>query len=496
MENQKLINETQSFSLSVIIFNYILQRFFPEEIIMTNPLREMADANEDKFFALFNQDSGRLSYEDREGEKGLFLEIKVLNEEAKLAGIVWFFGAKRAYIEDIRLLVARKQNQPAPFILVAFDGTTSAGKKLLKEEGIPLIKNLDDIQTKTKKKKKKKKVSKESKEVVSIEDDVSPTEIAESPLVKLAIDLIKTLEPEIIHVKRVKGFEEEIKDVRGYTSNNQLIAIYRTIDSPSIGVKMVRALAKYAENENVPLALIVPDKFTPTAKKEATEKGINLISMKEHKASQGSKEVQKLNERLRAGAHEILKQRNYKVINKSTPEFMRLEAGNESLGTYVLAENEKGETILALIPSEDVVRVATVREFKKQMDMMKVSEGMLIPLRRFTYTAEREARENGILLLKRNHPVFNIFNHFLVPEHEIMTREEIDEMLKKYNAKLPQLPKIYKDDPAIVAINGQVGDVVRIIRGVENYYYRLIIPRTSTEVTESSAIANMIKDRN
>ncbi|MFV2014751.1 MAG: hypothetical protein ACC656_04945, partial [Candidatus Heimdallarchaeota archaeon] len=72
---------------------------------MTNPLVEIVEENEDKFFALFSQSGGRLSFEERQGEKGDFLEVKVLNEEAKLAGVVWFFGKRRAYIEDIRLAI-------------------------------------------------------------------------------------------------------------------------------------------------------------------------------------------------------------------------------------------------------------------------------------------------------------------------------------------------------------------------------------------------------
>ena len=123
----------------------------------SNPLSDLVEEQESKFFQLFNQSGGRLSYEIKSGEKGEFLEVKVLNEEAKLAGIAWFFGMKRAYIEDVRLLVARKESQGANMVLVALDGTTSAGKKLLREAKIPIIKSLDEIKSAPKKKKKVKK---------------------------------------------------------------------------------------------------------------------------------------------------------------------------------------------------------------------------------------------------------------------------------------------------------------------------------------------------
>ena len=95
----------------------------------TNPLIQIAEENEDKIYALFKISSGRLNFELKTGEKADFLEIKVLNEEAKLAGIVWFFGHRRAYIQDIRNLVERKKKQQIVFYLVAGEGTTSAGKK-------------------------------------------------------------------------------------------------------------------------------------------------------------------------------------------------------------------------------------------------------------------------------------------------------------------------------------------------------------------------------
>ena len=179
----------------------------------------------------------------------------------------------------------------------------------------------------------------------------------------------------------------------------------------------------------------------------------------------------------------------------TTPEFMKLIAGSQSLGTYVLAENKDDEAIIVLIPFEEVVRVATVREFKEQMDDLKITEGMLIPLNRFTYTAEREARNFSIAVLRKNHPVFNIFSHSLVPEHQILTSDEIDEILVQYNARISNLPKLFEDDPAAIAVNAQIGDVVRILRSHDNFMYRLVIPRVEAGITAESVMADMMMDR-
>ncbi|MEX2724261.1 MAG: DNA-directed RNA polymerase subunit H [Candidatus Freyarchaeota archaeon] len=63
-----------------------------------------------------------------------------------------------------------------------------------------------------------------------------------------------------------------------------------------------------------------------------------------------------------------------------------------------------------------------------------------------------------------DYPILNIFDHYLVPKHEIAQPEEYEKILKKYNIKKEELPKIKVSDPAIKAIGGNVGDIVKITR--------------------------------
>lgn len=61
-------------------------------------------------------------------------------------------------------------------------------------------------------------------------------------------------------------------------------------------------------------------------------------------------------------------------------------------------------------------------------------------------------------------PKIDILQHEIVPKHKILTKEETDELLKKYSIKLVNLPRIFSDDPVIEMIGARYGDVVKIIR--------------------------------
>jgi len=72
----------------------------------------------------------------------------------------------------------------------------------------------------------------------------------------------------------------------------------------------------------------------------------------------------------------------------------------------------------------------------------------------------------------------NIFENYLVPKHEIMTEEEKQQLLKKFNISLKQLPRIKERDPAVKAIGAKKGDIIKIERKEGDkviVYYRVVI---------------------
>ena len=57
-----------------------------------------------------------------------------------------------------------------------------------------------------------------------------------------------------------------------------------------------------------------------------------------------------------------------------------------------------------------------------------------------------------------------IKKHILIPKHIKLSVKEKEELFKRYNVSLKELPKINKDDAAIAILNVKEGDVIKIIR--------------------------------
>lgn len=59
---------------------------------------------------------------------------------------------------------------------------------------------------------------------------------------------------------------------------------------------------------------------------------------------------------------------------------------------------------------------------------------------------------------------FQVGRHVLVPKHEILPKDEVEELLNRYKITLNQLPLIKSSDPAVKEIGAKPGDVVKITR--------------------------------
>jgi len=86
----------------------------------------------------------------------------------------------------------------------------------------------------------------------------------------------------------------------------------------------------------------------------------------------------------------------------------------------------------------------------------------------------KEEKEN----IAEEREEFNIKDHFLVPKHEVMTKKELDDLLKKFDITTKQFPRILHSDPIVKEIGAKIGDVLRITRksqvAEKSFYYRIV----------------------
>lgn len=72
-----------------------------------------------------------------------------------------------------------------------------------------------------------------------------------------------------------------------------------------------------------------------------------------------------------------------------------------------------------------------------------------------------------------------LLTHILMPEHSKLTDKEKEELFQKYNISLRELPKIFKNDPALLSLDVKENDVIKIVRKGEGnqsaVFYRGVI---------------------
>ena len=156
-------------------------------------------------------------------------------------------------------------------------------------------------------------------------------------------------------------------------------------------------------------------------------------------------------------AEVLIKLRGYKLLERREIK--------EAAGFIVEDPKDKRKIMIWCIPGENTtIGVQYINKLKKAMKEAEIERGIIIARGRYTQVEKVNARKKGIDLLPKTFPAFNIFEHVLVPKHEILTPKEREELLTKYRVKPYQLPRIRASDPAVKAIGAKPGDIVRIIR--------------------------------
>ncbi len=167
----------------------------------------------------------------------------------------------------------------------------------------------------------------------------------------------------------------------------------------------------------------------------------------------------------------LIKLRKYKLLKKEKYE--------GAFGYVVEMPEEKEKAIIWCILAQATVGIVSMNQLYKVMKEKEIERAIVITEGRYTHAVKQGAKKRKVELLLKSFPVFDIFEHALVPRHETLTPLEREELLKKYKVKPYQMPQITATDPAVKAIGAKPGDVLRIIRksstAGEHIAYRYVV---------------------
>ena len=170
-------------------------------------------------------------------------------------------------------------------------------------------------------------------------------------------------------------------------------------------------------------------------------------------------------------AEVLIKLRKYKLIKKEEHE--------DAVAYTVNIPKDKEKALVWCILGQATVGIAMMNALYKLLDEKGLDRAIVITEGRFTHAAKQGAKKRKVELLPKSFPVFELFDHKLVPKHEILSEKEKSEILAQYKIQPYQMPQIKSGDPAVKAIGAKPGDMLRIIRksatAGEHIAYRYVV---------------------
>ena len=170
-------------------------------------------------------------------------------------------------------------------------------------------------------------------------------------------------------------------------------------------------------------------------------------------------------------AEVLIKLRKYKLIEKE--KF-------EGAYAYIIdIPQDKERAIVWCILGEATVGIAAMNTLYKVMKEKDLDRAIVVTEGRYTHAVKLGAKKKKVELLPKSFPVFDIFEHALVPFHEILTEKEKNALLAQFKVKPYQMPQVKSGDPAVKAIGAKPGDILKITRksvtAGEHVTYRYVV---------------------
>ena len=181
--------------------------------------------------------------------------------------------------------------------------------------------------------------------------------------------------------------------------------------------------------------------------------------------------------------YHMLDTRGYEVprakLEKSLLEFateMSKDNTNLAMKSYQLwisafKNSDPDDKIIVFFERAKKVSANTISEYIERVKQAKAQRCIIVIKGEMTPSAIKASEALGTFIRVEIFPEFHLYyrllSHKLVPKHEIVTKEEKEEILKKYKIKASQLPRMSVRDPVAKYFGLQKKDVVRIVRHSE-----------------------------
>ncbi len=170
-------------------------------------------------------------------------------------------------------------------------------------------------------------------------------------------------------------------------------------------------------------------------------------------------------------AEVLIKLRKYKLVEKEP---------FEGAYAYIIdIPQDKERAIVWCILGEATVGIAAMNNLYKIMKEKELERAIVVTEGRYTHAVKLGAKKKNVELLPKSFPVFDIFEHGLVPFHEILSEKEKNQLLAQFKVKPYQMPQVRSGDPAVKVIGAKPGDVLKITRrsttAGEHITYRYVV---------------------
>jgi DNA-directed RNA polymerase subunit H (RpoH/RPB5) len=123
--------------------------------------------------------------------------------------------------------------------------------------------------------------------------------------------------------------------------------------------------------------------------------------------------------------------------------------------------------LMHILLGKSTIGIAYLRELRNELEKNNATSGIIVGDGKYTYSARSSASKLNLELIPKTLPTFDVFEHQLVPLHTIVSKEEKEELKKRYHAEPYRFPWIKASDPISIILGAKPGDVLKITQKSE-----------------------------